>query len=100
MRSPVSRRAQGECDAIRSRGFSHSELTFVSALEIEFGAFLSPPLANQQRFWLATTTSSATSAYSFESTFGDKQVLEYKDNQRIARLEFREYCPHTPVEYV
>src|ERR1700692_3568175 len=32
-RSPVSRRALGECNAITSRGFGHSELTFVSALE-------------------------------------------------------------------
>jgi hypothetical protein len=29
MNSPVSRRAQGECNAIRSRGFGRSELTFV-----------------------------------------------------------------------
>src|ERR1039458_8398578 len=38
MRSAVSRRTLGECDAITSRGFGRSELTFVSALGIEFGA--------------------------------------------------------------
>jgi hypothetical protein len=32
MRSPVSRRAKGECQAIRSMGLSHSELTFVRAV--------------------------------------------------------------------
>jgi hypothetical protein len=38
MRSPVSRRALGECNAITSQRFGPSELTFVSALETEFGA--------------------------------------------------------------
>jgi hypothetical protein len=38
MCSPVSTRTLGECDAITSCGFSHSELTFVSPLGIEFGA--------------------------------------------------------------
>ena len=33
MRGPVSTRASGECSAITSQGFSHSELTFVSTLE-------------------------------------------------------------------
>jgi hypothetical protein len=42
MRSPVSRRALGECNAIRSRGFSHSELTFVRILESNSGAFHKP----------------------------------------------------------
>jgi hypothetical protein len=42
MRSPVSRRALGECNAITSRGFGPSELTFVSALETEFGASHKP----------------------------------------------------------
>ena len=32
MRSPVSQGALGECNAIRSRGFSRSELTFVGIL--------------------------------------------------------------------
>ena len=32
MRSPVSEMALGECNAITSRGFGHSELTFVSVL--------------------------------------------------------------------
>ena len=38
MRSPVSRRALGECNAITSRGFGHSGLTFVSSLETTFRA--------------------------------------------------------------
>jgi len=42
MRSLVSRRALGECNAITSRGFGPSELTFVSALETEFGASHKP----------------------------------------------------------
>jgi hypothetical protein len=42
MRSPVSRRALGECNAISSRGFGHSELTFVSILETDFGASHKP----------------------------------------------------------
>jgi hypothetical protein len=33
MRSPVSRTASGECNAITSPRFSHSELIFVSTLE-------------------------------------------------------------------
>ena len=33
MRSRVSRSAQGECNAIRIRGFSHSELTFANTVE-------------------------------------------------------------------
>jgi hypothetical protein len=33
MRSPVSRRALGECNAIRGRSFGESELTFVLSLE-------------------------------------------------------------------
>ena len=41
IRSPVSSRALGECNAIRSRGFGPSELTFPSALETEFGAMSS-----------------------------------------------------------
>jgi hypothetical protein len=35
-RSPVSLRALGECNAIRSRGASYSELTFASTLKTEF----------------------------------------------------------------
>ena len=35
MRSPVSRRALGECNAITSGRFSHGELTFASTLETE-----------------------------------------------------------------
>jgi hypothetical protein len=42
MRSPVSRGALGECNAITSRGFDPSELTFVSTLETEFGLSISP----------------------------------------------------------
>jgi hypothetical protein len=38
MRSPVSRRALGECNAITNQGFGPRELTFVSALETEFDA--------------------------------------------------------------
>jgi len=38
IRSPVSRRASGECNAIKNRGFGHCELTFVSSLEASFGA--------------------------------------------------------------
>jgi hypothetical protein len=33
MRSPVSRRTLGECNAITNQGFGPSELTFVSALD-------------------------------------------------------------------
>jgi len=33
MRSPVSWRTLGECKAIRSRGFNHSELTFVGIVK-------------------------------------------------------------------
>jgi len=39
MRSPVSRRALGECNAITSQRFGPGELTFVSTLETAFGAF-------------------------------------------------------------
>ncbi len=42
MRSPVSRRALGECNAIKSQGFGHGKLTFVSSLETEFGASHKP----------------------------------------------------------
>jgi hypothetical protein len=38
MRSPVSRRALGECNAIRNRGVNHSELTFVGILKSDSGA--------------------------------------------------------------
>ena len=38
MSSPVSRRALGECNAIKNRGFGHCKLTFVSSLEASFGA--------------------------------------------------------------
>jgi hypothetical protein len=38
MRSPVSMSALGECNAIRSLGLGHSELTFVSILESDSGA--------------------------------------------------------------
>jgi len=37
MRSPVSRRVLGECNAITSRELGHRELTFASNLETEFG---------------------------------------------------------------
>jgi hypothetical protein len=40
--SPVSRRASGECNAITSRGFGHSGLTFVSALEPRSALPISP----------------------------------------------------------
>jgi hypothetical protein len=33
MCSPVSRRALGECNAFRSRGFGYGELTFVDNLD-------------------------------------------------------------------
>jgi len=33
IRSPVSLRALGECNAIRSWGFGHSKLTFVGSFE-------------------------------------------------------------------
>jgi len=46
MRSPVSRRASGERNAITSWGCGHRELTFVSNLETSFGASLSPLLDN------------------------------------------------------
>jgi hypothetical protein len=39
MRSPVARRALGECNAITSRGFGHSGLTFICTLETAFGGF-------------------------------------------------------------
>ncbi len=42
MRSPVSRRALGECNAITSRGFGRSRLTFVRTLETGFGASHNP----------------------------------------------------------
>ena len=35
MDSPVSRSTAGECNAIKSRGFGRSELTFASTLETE-----------------------------------------------------------------
>jgi hypothetical protein len=38
IRSPVSKRASGECNAITSRGFCHSLLTFVRTLEAALGA--------------------------------------------------------------
>jgi hypothetical protein len=41
-RSPVSQRALGECKAIRSRGFNHSELTFVGILKNDSGASYKP----------------------------------------------------------
>lgn len=46
MRSPVSRRAKGECQAIRSWRFSHTELTFVRALGTALVASYSPFRAN------------------------------------------------------
>jgi len=42
MRSPVSRGALGECNAITSRRSGHAGLTFVSALKTGFGAFDEP----------------------------------------------------------
>jgi hypothetical protein len=42
MGSPVSGRALGECNAIRSWGSSHSELTFVDVLEGDSVASHSP----------------------------------------------------------
>ena len=42
MRSPVPSVALGECNAIRSRGFGHSELTCVGILETDFGASHKP----------------------------------------------------------
>ena len=42
MRSPVSWRGQGECNAIRSREFGHSELTFVAILQSDSGASQKP----------------------------------------------------------
>ena len=42
MRSPVSRRALGECNAITSRRFGHSELTFVDTLETRFADSFRP----------------------------------------------------------
>ena len=38
MRSPVSRCASGEGNAIKGPEFDPSELTFVSALDVEFSA--------------------------------------------------------------
>ena len=38
MCSPVSRRAEGECNAITTLGFSHSEVDFGSPLESTFSA--------------------------------------------------------------
>ena len=45
IRSPVSRRALGECNAIRKRGFGHIELTLASTSETEVGnrRYLSRP---------------------------------------------------------
>jgi hypothetical protein len=37
MRSPVSSMVLGECNAIKSWGFGHSELTFAGNLKPEFG---------------------------------------------------------------
>jgi hypothetical protein len=42
MRSPVSCRALGECNAIRSWGFGQGELTCVGILETDFGASRKP----------------------------------------------------------
>jgi hypothetical protein len=42
MDSPVSLRALGECNAIKSRGFRHRELTSVSIFEIGFGISRKP----------------------------------------------------------
>jgi hypothetical protein len=42
MRSPVSRRALGECKAISTGRSGHDELTFVSALETESALPRSP----------------------------------------------------------
>ena len=42
MRSPVSRCASGEGNAIKGPEFDPSELTFVSALDTEFGASHKP----------------------------------------------------------
>ena len=42
MRSPVSRCASGEGNAIKGPEFDPSELTFVSALDTEFGASPKP----------------------------------------------------------
>jgi len=42
MDSPVSLRALGECNAIKSRGFGHGELTSVRIFETGFGTSGSP----------------------------------------------------------
>jgi hypothetical protein len=42
MRSPVSKRALSECNAIRSWGFGPGELTFVGFVESDFGASQKP----------------------------------------------------------
>jgi hypothetical protein len=49
MRSPVSQGALGECNAIRSRGFSRSELTFVGIMESDSGAFPMPSVLRRIR---------------------------------------------------
>src|ERR1700733_2198734 len=46
-RNPVSQRALRECKAIRSRGFNHSELTFVGNAESDSGTSYRPVSANQ-----------------------------------------------------
>jgi len=48
MRSPVSSRALGECNAITSLGFGHRELTFGSGSGIGLRSF------PQARFWPIT----------------------------------------------
>jgi len=56
MRSPVSGKALGECNAITRRGFDPAELTFASALETEFiahfGAPTIEPTAEVRRLWM------------------------------------------------
>jgi hypothetical protein len=42
MDSPVSLRALGECNAIKSRGFGHSELTSVGIFQTGFGTSRKP----------------------------------------------------------
>jgi hypothetical protein len=42
MRSPVSIRALGECNAILSPGFGHSRLTFVGSFENQLRASQKP----------------------------------------------------------
>ncbi len=76
MCSPVSRRTSGECNAIRSRGFGHSELTFEGIVESDSST---PPSPFLDSFRLAdepgTTPFVDTSAFS--STYpGIRAILQ------------------------